>query len=118
MLTYDDIPGEDDGDGSLPFGTPPPSYHTAHHKLSTQTNLPHVEMVRPAQIPEETKPVEEKPPTKRREFSEEEKRHIMMTDEFQKFFDRASRITERALYHNESGDIFIDYTGAKEDLER
>jgi hypothetical protein len=111
-LTYDDIPGEEDGEGSF-YGTPPPSYH------QKQTNLPHVEMVRPALTQQEIAKEEEKSkPVKRVEYSEEEKRHIIMTEEFRKFVDRAVRITERALYHNEPSDIFIDYTGAREELER
>ncbi len=115
VLTYDDIPGEEDGEGSF-YGTPPPSYH---QKSSTQTNLPHVEMVRPALTQQEIAKEEEKSkPVKRVEYSEEEKRHIIMTEEFRKFVDRAVRITERALYYNEPSDIFIDYTGTREELER
>jgi hypothetical protein len=114
VLTYDDIPGEEDGEGSF-YGTPPPSYH----QKSQQTNLPHVEMVRPAQTQQEIAKEEEKlKPVKKLELSEEEKRHIIMTEEFKKFIDRAVRITERALYYNEPSDIFIDYTGTREELER
>lgn len=113
VLTYDDIPGEEDGEGSF-FGTPPQSYHT---KSSNQTNLPHVEMVRPAQTQPEVVKEEEKKPVKK-EYSEDEKRHIMMNDEFKKFIDRAVRITERALYYNEPNDIFADYSGAREKHER
>lgn len=50
-----------------------------------------------------------KPP---RELSEEEKQMILMTEEFQRFFDQSSRVIERAL--GEQVDIFTDYTGASE----
>ena len=74
-------------------------------------------MVRPAQTQQEVAKEEIKKPVKR-EFSEEEKRHIMTSEEFKKFIDRAVRITERALYYNEPNDIFIDYSGAREERER
>ncbi|XP_054164371.1 cytoplasmic dynein 1 intermediate chain 2-like isoform X2 [Oppia nitens] len=108
VLTYDDIPGEDENDGSY-FGTPPQSYNRS-------SNLPNVEPVRPAQTMQEINKEEEKKPVKK-EYTEEEKRHIMMKEEFKKFMDRAVRVTERALYYNEPSDIFIDYTGAREDYE-
>ena len=47
-----------------------------------------------------------------REMSEEEKRMIQMTPEFQRFFDQSTRIVERAL--SEQVDLFIDYTGASD----
>jgi hypothetical protein len=116
VLTYDDIPGEEDGEGSI-YGTPPPSYHK---KLLGQTNLPNIEMVRPAQTEQEVAKEEESKlkQVKKPELSEEEKRHIIMTEDFRKFVDRAIRITERALYYNEPPDIFIDYTGAREELDK
>ncbi|CAG2108711.1 unnamed protein product [Medioppia subpectinata] len=79
-------------------------------------HLPNVEMVRPAQTHQELAKEEDKAKVKR-EYSDEEKRHIMMSEEFKKFIDRAVRITERALYYNEPSDIFIDYTGTREELE-
>lgn len=45
-----------------------------------------------------------------RELSEEEKEEIVVSEDFHKFFDRTSRIIERAL--DEEIDYFIDYTGA------
>lgn len=44
-----------------------------------------------------------------REFSEEEKQMIILSEDFQRFLDRTSRIVERAL--GESIDIYTDYTG-------
>ena len=38
-----------------------------------------------------------------------------MGDDFQKFFDRATRIVERALH--EEINVFVDYTGGYEDGE-
>lgn len=52
------------------------------------------------------------------ELTEDEKKQILLSDKFQKFFNRASRVMERALFQNESADIFIDYTGEKEDLDK
>ena len=74
-------------------------------------------MVRPAQTQQEVAKEEVKKPIKK-ELSEEEKRHIMTSEDFKKFIDRAVRITERALYYNEPNDIFIDYSGAREERER
>ena len=48
----------------------------------------------------------------KRELSTEEKQMILMTEDFQRFFDQSSRIIERAL--SEQVDLFIDYTGASE----
>ena len=47
-----------------------------------------------------------------RDLSEEEKQMILMTENFQDFFDKSSRIIERAL--SEQVDLFVDYTGASE----
>ena len=74
-------------------------------------------MVRPAQTQQEVAKEEIKSKPKK-EFSEEEKRHIMMSEEFKKFIHRSVKITERALYYNEPKDIFIDYSGAREEGER
>lgn len=115
VLTYDDVNVEEDGEGSsLPFGTPPPSYQSGH---KSHGGLPHVEMVKPAQTNQEISVVEEKVEVKRRELSEEEKQQIWLREDFQKFVDRAAKITERALFLNETPDIFIDYSGFKEDRE-
>ena len=47
-----------------------------------------------------------------RDLSEEEKQMILMTENFQDFFDKSSRIIERAL--SEQVDLFVDYTRASE----
>ena len=46
---------------------------------------------------------------RRRELSEEEKQVIIMSDEFHRFFDRSTRLVERAIW--EEPNVFIDYTG-------
>ncbi|CAB4064428.1 DYNC1I [Lepeophtheirus salmonis] len=46
---------------------------------------------------------------RRKELSEEEKQVIMMKEDFQKFFDRTTRLVERALC--EDVNVFVDYTG-------
>lgn len=44
-----------------------------------------------------------------RELSEEQKQMIVLSEEFQRFFDQSTRIVERAL--SEHVDLFVDYTG-------
>nr|XP_006825235.1 PREDICTED: uncharacterized protein LOC102801276 [Saccoglossus kowalevskii] len=50
-----------------------------------------------------------------RELTEEEKKQIIGSEEFVKFFDRTSRVVERAL--SEEIDLFTDYTGG-DDLDK
>lgn len=120
VLTYADVPGEDDMEGSSltshDMDTPPlyPSHHP-HHK-----GLPHVEMVRPAQdttLHASTPGSEATKEDKKKicELSEEEKKQIMLREDFHQFFDRASRIIERALC--EDIDILVDYTGTGEEQD-
>ena len=50
------------------------------------------------------------------ELSEEQKQHILNSGEFSRFFDKATRLMERALC--ETVDITFDYSGAEaEDTE-
>ncbi|XP_034247695.1 cytoplasmic dynein 1 intermediate chain-like isoform X12 [Thrips palmi] len=69
--------------------------------------LPQVKDVQPAQTPLEQQKEEKKKEV--RELSEDEKQMIILSEDFQRFVDRAGRIVERAL--GESTDIYIDYTG-------
>lgn len=117
VLTYPDMSVEEDGEGS---SLPSHDLDTFAHPPHKVTGLPHVEMVRPAHTPDTENAVpigeiikEEK--KKAREFSEEEKKQIMMREDFQNFFDRATRIIERVLY--EDVDICMDYTGGGEEQE-
>ena len=42
----------------------------------------------------------------------EQKQEIMLTEDFRRFFDKASRVIERALAEDDTGtDIFVDYKG-------
>lgn len=116
VLTYADMSAEDDVEGSSltshEMDTPPlyPNHRPSHK------GLPHIEMVRPAQDTAATTVAEPKKEEKKiRELSEEEKKQIMLREDFHQFFDRASRIIERALY--EDLDILIDYTGTREEQE-
>ncbi|XP_076290173.1 cytoplasmic dynein 1 intermediate chain short wing isoform X37 [Lasioglossum baleicum] len=70
--------------------------------------LPQVKEVQPAvtQVEQEK---EKEIPKEVRELSEEEKQMIILSEDFQRFFDRTSRIVERAL--GESVDIYTDYAG-------
>ncbi|XP_052711916.1 cytoplasmic dynein 1 intermediate chain 2-like isoform X12 [Crassostrea angulata] len=118
VLTYDDPRGHSDEDTDSIDVHPAPT----HHKM------PHVENVHPTLTQEDIQKQEEKPSApatkdspvtmvkKVIELSEEEKKQIMMTEEFQTFFNKTTRIVERAL--DEEIDIFVDYAGGEsEDME-
>jgi dynein intermediate chain len=47
-----------------------------------------------------------------RDLSDDEKRMIVLSEEFQKFFDKSSRVIERVLA--EDVDVFVDYASDKE----
>nr|XP_034316737.1 cytoplasmic dynein 1 intermediate chain 2 isoform X28 [Crassostrea gigas] len=89
------------------------------HPAPTHHKMPHVENVHPTLTQEDIQKQEEKPSapaTKVIELSEEEKKQIMMTEEFQTFFNKTTRVVERAL--DEEIDIFVDYAGGEsEDME-
>ncbi|XP_034942608.1 cytoplasmic dynein 1 intermediate chain isoform X3 [Chelonus insularis] len=70
--------------------------------------LPQVKEVQPAvtQVEQQT---EQEKPKEVRELSEEEKQMIILSEDFQRFLDKTSRLAERALA--ESVDIYTDYTG-------
>ncbi|XP_076379315.1 cytoplasmic dynein 1 intermediate chain short wing isoform X24 [Megalopta genalis] len=70
--------------------------------------LPQVKEVQPAVTQVEQEKEKEKP-KEVRELSEEEKQMIILSEDFQRFFDRTSRLVERAL--GESVDIYTDYAG-------
>ncbi|XP_048512888.1 cytoplasmic dynein 1 intermediate chain isoform X38 [Athalia rosae] len=70
--------------------------------------LPLVKEVQPAVTQVEQEKKKEKP-KEVRELSEEEKLMTILSEEFQRFLDRTSRVVERAL--GESVDIYTDYTG-------
>ncbi|XP_070174428.1 cytoplasmic dynein 1 intermediate chain 2-like isoform X4 [Littorina saxatilis] len=80
--------------------------HGHSHGHGHTHKMPHVEMVAPATTSEEQNKEHKKPVP---ELSEEEKKQILMSEGFQKFFDHSSRIVERALA--EEVDIFADYSG-------
>ncbi|XP_064643513.1 cytoplasmic dynein 1 intermediate chain 2-like isoform X9 [Lineus longissimus] len=96
---------DDDDVDSLDVSVTPP----AHLR-----GMPHVEAIKPAQAEEKEEKKEEK--IEVRELSEEEKRSIMMTEEFQSFVTRSTNVIERALA--EDIDFLVDYAGGDgEDLE-
>ncbi|XP_011305988.1 cytoplasmic dynein 1 intermediate chain isoform X6 [Fopius arisanus] len=104
VLTYDDGQAEDE-ENSLPhmdgFQSKLPPGILPH-------GLPQVKEVQPAVTQVEQQSKEEKP-KEVRELSEEEKQMLILSEDFQKFLDRTSRIVERALA--ECVDIYADYTG-------
>ncbi|KAG1652965.1 Cytoplasmic dynein 1 intermediate chain 2 [Nymphon striatum] len=99
FLTYDDIPGEDESSAS----------HDSSAFNKVASGLPQAEMVKPPVTAEEEIKNEENK-SKAHDLSDEEKQQIIVSENFNKFFDRTSRIIERAL--DEEIDYFIDYTGA------
>ncbi|XP_020280112.1 cytoplasmic dynein 1 intermediate chain-like isoform X9 [Pseudomyrmex gracilis] len=105
VLTFDDGQAEDE-ENSLPhmdgFQSKLPPGILPH-------GLPQVKEVQPAVTQVEQEKEKEKPKKEVRELSEEEKQMIILSEDFQRFIDRTSRIVERAL--GESVDIYTDYTG-------
>ncbi|XP_048727071.1 cytoplasmic dynein 1 intermediate chain 2-like isoform X19 [Ostrea edulis] len=109
VLTYDDPRGHSDEDtDSIDV-----------HPVSPHHKMPHVEMVHPTKTQEDLQKQEEKPSQPQKkvlELSEEEKKQILMSDDFHTFFNKTTRIVERAL--DEDIDIFVDYAGREsEDME-
>ncbi|XP_057339031.1 cytoplasmic dynein 1 intermediate chain-like isoform X25 [Microplitis mediator] len=104
FLTYDDGQAEDE-ENSLPhidgFQSKLPPGILPH-------GLPQVKEVLPAVTQDEQQKEPEKP-KEIRELSEEEKQMIILSEDFQRFLDKTSRLVERALA--ESVDIYTDYTG-------
>lgn len=120
-LTYDDM---DDGyeEDSLPgLGSGSPSSGSPSGYLSKLPpgilphGMPEVKDVKPATTKEEEEKKKKEEERKKKELSEEEKSVIMMSQPFQKFFDRATKIVERALA--EDINVYVDYTGGYEDGE-
>nr|CAG4643115.1 EOG090X03UT [Ilyocryptus agilis] len=112
VLTYD-RPEEDDS--SLPHLD---GGYASRNSVLPPGILPHgmpqVKDVKPAVTAVEEAALKHesehsKPP---RELSDEEKQMILLTEDFQRFFDQSTRIVERAL--SEQVDLFVDYTGASE----
>lgn len=106
VLTYDDGQGEDEDGTSLPhlggFGSKLPPGIMPHGLPQVKEVQPAVTAVEQEKAKHEVKEV--------RELSEEEKQMIILSEEFQRFVDRAGRVVERALA--EEVDIYADYTGS------
>jgi len=120
-LTYDDPEDgyEEDSLPGLGSGSPSSGSPGAYLNKLPPGILPHgmpeVREIKPATTKEEEEKKRKEEERKKKELSEEEKQVIMMGDNFQKFFDRATRIVERAL--SEDINVFVDYTGGYEDGE-
>lgn len=72
--------------------------------------LPQVEMVKPAYgSADEAYRQQQEPIKELRELNEDERKQIELREDYQQFIDRATKILERALFQNESPEIFIQY---------
>ncbi|KAG8192655.1 hypothetical protein JTE90_009685 [Oedothorax gibbosus] len=111
VLTYDDSSISEDGE-SLSLQSNDGTHHFGKHQ-----KLPNIHMVKPAKTAADEKNALDarQKEDKKADLSEEEKLQVMRSDHFRQFMDRSSRIIERALY--EDADIFVDYTGVKEESE-
>lgn len=104
VLTFDDPQAEDE-ESSLPhldgFQSKLPPGILPH-------GLPQVKEVQPAVTALEQEKAKQEV-KEIRELSEEEKQMIILSEDFQRFVDRAGRLVERALA--EGVDIYTDYSG-------
>ncbi|XP_036359687.1 cytoplasmic dynein 1 intermediate chain 2 isoform X38 [Octopus sinensis] len=75
-----------------------------------QHKMPHVEMVQPAKTQQE---IEQESKVEKwiKELSDDERKQILSSEDFQNFFNRSSRLVERVLAENET-DMYIDYVGS------
>ncbi|XP_063227711.1 cytoplasmic dynein 1 intermediate chain isoform X22 [Bacillus rossius redtenbacheri] len=113
VLTFDDPQAEDE-ESSLPHLDGGGMFQSKLPPGILPHGLPQVKEVQPAVTALEQEQAKQ-PPKEVRELSEEEKQMIILSEEFQRFFDRATRIMERAL--SESVDIYTDYTGVNDGEE-
>ncbi|XP_074653456.1 cytoplasmic dynein 1 intermediate chain 1-like isoform X2 [Tubulanus polymorphus] len=102
VLTFDTGHHTDDDADSLDVSmqTPPAS----------NQSKPLMDGAKQASTPEADKREEKQEVLPPRELSEEEKKQILLSEDFFKFFDRTSRVVERALTE-ELPDFYVDYTG-------
>ncbi|KAK2181594.1 hypothetical protein NP493_390g01007 [Ridgeia piscesae] len=100
-LTYVDL--DDDDSMEVAMETPSPPFDIP--------KMPHSEMVKPADTPEDHQGAKEEKPAPVRVLEDNEVDAILKSDDFQRFFDKTSRIVERILFEEEEDNPFVDYTG-------
>lgn len=101
VLVYDDNGNTDDDTDSVEAsGDTPPSH---------QHKMPQVEMVQPAKTQQE---IEQESKVEKwvKDLTEDEKKQILISEDFQSFFSRTTRIVERVLAENDD-DVYVDYAG-------
>ncbi|CAI9724727.1 cytoplasmic dynein 1 intermediate chain 2 isoform X36 [Octopus vulgaris] len=102
VLVYDDNGHTDDDTDSVEASSETTPAH--------QHKMPHVEMVQPAKTQQE---IEQESKVEKwiKELSDDERKQILSSEDFQNFFNRSSRLVERVLAENET-DMYIDYVGS------
>uniref|UniRef100_A0A6G1SLZ6 Cytoplasmic dynein 1 intermediate chain 1 n=1 Tax=Aceria tosichella TaxID=561515 RepID=A0A6G1SLZ6_9ACAR len=94
------------------IGQQTPESPTTNNSLSSNTQVAGVNLLAlewDDEFPTFKLDLERAPIASIREMSEDERRQIELREDYQQFIDRATKILERALYQNESSEIFIQY---------
>ncbi|XP_049766016.1 cytoplasmic dynein 1 intermediate chain-like isoform X3 [Schistocerca serialis cubense] len=112
-LEWEDEFTAEDEEGSLPHLEGGGLFQSKLPPGILPHGLPRVKEVQPAVTSLEHEATKQQEQV--RELSEEEKQMIILSEDFQRFFDRSARIMERALC--ESVDIYTDYTGVTDNEE-
>ncbi|PFH31403.1 cytoplasmic dynein intermediate chain [Besnoitia besnoiti] len=84
------------------------------HEVAHDAGMQATKEPETAAAKEKEKKEEESPAVVAKTVSEEEKKRILQSPEFEKFFERTTKVVERLLGQEElSGDPFVDYSGVQ-----